>query len=139
MEWLTHIGAFLSGTAVGACGQYLADKYTDKRRKAESASILRERFKRAEKEAPVLIAEMRDDCRKSQFRGCREFIVLQNSRIMFNSDSLLFRYLREEHPAIDGHMIMLQTLEFIHPVESNVPRYLLSEDFVELLRDTTLD
>lgn len=50
--------AFLIGVAVGAAGQYLADKYTDRRRTQDESRNLARRFRDVSREIPKLIAEI---------------------------------------------------------------------------------
>lgn len=90
-------------------------------------------FQELEKKAPKLLAEMRKDILSHPL--WREFILLRNRRIMYNSgDTPHFTYFYEDHPELGALVTILKHHGAIYDVTFNgVPRYNFGEDFVEYL------
>jgi hypothetical protein len=107
MTWAeigSHSLAFLLGAATGAAGQYLADKYTDQRRRQEARSAVDTRWSKIQTAMPALIQEMKKDLSENSL--VREFIVLPNNRVPFGVGKLQprFRYYEDEHPNLRGQL-----------------------------------
>ena len=75
---ISHLVTFVAGTAVGAAGQYMADRFTDQRRTGEAKKESDRKYKSLVKNMPALIAEMKEDISKEGNELIREFVVLPN-------------------------------------------------------------
>lgn len=134
---LSSLITFLSGVAVGAAGQYFADKYTDQRRKQEAERAKSKLFRRVEAEMPSLIAEMKEDFSKSEHSSYREFVVTRRS-LMVRPIPACLGYYEEEHPRIRGFATVLENNGLIRAISEDEPkRYRFQEDFVEWLKKQT--
>ena len=63
------------GVAIGALGQYFADRATDKRRSKETTRAAKATFESVRKQMPELIAEMKADLITPENVLLREFFV----------------------------------------------------------------
>jgi hypothetical protein len=132
---LTHVIAFIIGTAAGAAGGYFASRFTDVRRAKESQSALEQQFREVELMMPDLIAEMREDFRDPELRTIRELVVLPNQRVIFNSKQKRFAYFEDSHDDLSGKMAVLENHGYIVDVTpGNTPIYRLTEEFVVAVR-----
>src|SRR6266571_1298987 len=75
-EVASHALAFLLGTATGAAGTYFADKYTDKRRRQETAAVANSEFAKLFELMPDLLREMQHDSAEPGRSSWREFFVI---------------------------------------------------------------
>ena len=92
--------AFLGGTAVGAAGKYLADKFTDQRHKKEEQDSERRNFADLKKMMPKLRAEMKEDLIRNEVLHLREVVILANRGLMFNYGQPRLEYFETEHPSV---------------------------------------
>ena len=92
--------AFLGGTAVGAAGKYLADKFTDQRHKKEEQDSERRNFADLKKMMPKLLAEMKEDLIRNEVLHLREVVILANRGLMFNYGQPRLEYFETEHPSV---------------------------------------
>lgn len=95
-------------------------------RKGRDFAILEEKM-------PELIEEMRTDLRSKPFT--REIIAL-SKRVTYNPGPIpFFAYYHEDHDALLAKLQICEHYDAIYDVRRNqVPRWNLSEDFVEYLR-----
>jgi hypothetical protein len=107
-SWGTLFVTFLLGVATGAGGNYLASKYTDKRREKEGAKRAKEVFGRVKSQMPELIAEMKADFSKEEDSAIREFVILPNERVLFNSRQPRFSYYADRHSNFRGKIAILE-------------------------------
>jgi len=134
---LSSLTTFLGGVAVGATGQYFAEKYTDQRRKQEAESAKIKLFHRMKTEMPSLIAEMKEDFSKPEHSPYREFVVTRRS-LMIRAIPACLGYYEEEHPQIRGFVAVLENNGLIKAISEEEPkRYRFQEDFVEWLKEQT--
>lgn len=132
---ISHLVTFVAGTAVGAAGQYMADRFTDQRREQESKREANQKFQRALQAMPALLAEMKADLIKPEYDVVREFVALPNDRVMFNSDRTRFAYFRSTHVALENQIAMLVELGYIRDVSKNqTPIYRMTEDFAQRVK-----
>ncbi len=130
----THFLTFLIGVATGAAGNYLAAKYTDKRRDKENAKKLVRSFNRAKDQMPDLIKEMKEDFSKHQNSSICEFVILPNKGVIFNSRQPRFIYYEDEHQNLKGKISVLENSGFIVDVtDSNAPIFRITEEFWDLV------
>lgn len=134
-DWTSAAIGFLLGTATGASGKYLADRFTDRRRKGESQRQLKKQFLNIKKQMPELIAEFKADLSEEDHKLIREFFVLHNRKnILGGSDKPRFVYYEEEHKDLRSKLDILENEGFLMDVTiGNTPIYRMTEEFVELL------
>lgn len=131
----THLVAFIVGTAVGAAGQYMADRLTDQRRKGEAKREAASKFERTSSAMPKLISEMREDLGKPEHAVVREFVALPNERVMFNSDRTRLAYFESVHPDLTNKIALLVEAGYIKNVSTtSTPIFRMTEEFVQRVR-----
>lgn len=131
---VSHLATFLGGTAVGAAGTYIGDRFTDARREKKSAADIKNKFKSLQKQMPELLREMKDDLQVEDSSMVREFVVLPNSRITFVHSKPRFQYFAESHPQLETKVDLIRDAGFVDQLEcADVPMYRMREHFVEAL------
>lgn len=131
---VSHLAAFLGGTAVGAAGTYVADRLTDQRRKQEAESEAKDRFSSLQRQMPNFFAELRQDLSDKPELAIREFVVLPNDRVTFNHERPRFEYYESKHEAISNFVALLVEAGLVEVVRStSTPIYRLREHFVTRL------
>jgi len=130
----SHLLSFLGGTAVGAAGKYIADLFTDQRKKKEAAAEANAAFKKLIGAMPELIDEIRADLIREAEMHIRELVVLPNNRVIFNSDRPRFAYFESEHVGLKDKCETLARAGYLECVKPGpTPTYRLEEHFVERL------
>ncbi len=128
----SYLTTYLFGVLTGTAGKYLADKYTDKRRKKESTDESRKQFCQIASKMPELIQEMQKSLRKPAFSIIREFFILPNRRVSFipgQSNTLL--YYEEDHNNLMHKIKLLINNGYLEDVTyTNTPKFSMSEEFV---------
>lgn len=133
-SWATHFITFLIGVATGAAGDYFAAKYTDRRRDKEGATKIVKIFKNARDQMPDLIKEMKEDFSTHINASIREFVILPNKRVIFNSDQPRFSYFEDEHENLKGKISVLENFGFVVDITvSNAPIFRIKEEFWDLV------
>ena len=133
-SWGTYILTFLLGAATGAAGNYLALKYTDRRRDSEESKKENNTFKKIIVQMPELIAEMKADFSKKENSFVREFFILPHDKIPCNSQEPRFAYYENQHQDLKGKMSILENRGYIIDVSiSDTPIYRLTEEFWDLV------
>lgn len=134
MDPFTLAVGFVVGAFTGAAGQYLGEKYTDKRRIKESSSNRQAQWDEVKTRFPAIIAEMMEDAKKTELQGVREFFV-KSSRTTVNRDEACFEYHTDVHEGIGAAVSFLEDLGYIEDITlGNCPMYRMREHFVDLLR-----
>ena len=134
-SWGTHIIIFLFGTATGAAGSYFATKYTDRRREKEGENKVKSTFQKVQEIMPALIQEMKNDFNNPEFISIREFAILPNDRVIFNSGQPRFIYYEEQNNDLKGKVSILENYSFVYDVTSgNAPIYRITEEFWDLVK-----
>jgi hypothetical protein len=132
---VTHLATFLGGVAIGCAGQYMADKFTDKRRAKESRSSEKKQFSELRDAMPQLIDEMAKDLHDDTSQSIREFVITPNRRINFNHSKPRFVYFEEDHPHIQVQVDRLRDAGYLDDVTvGNASIYRMQEHFVRLVR-----
>jgi hypothetical protein len=124
------------GILIGAGGQYLADKYTDRRRESESRSASKKSFKRLAALMPSFLAELQDDLKNPDAAAVREFFVLPTPGVMLGgSNKHRFRYNESEHQSLKEHIDLLRDAGFVADLTTprSAPIFRMTEDFVDLV------
>ena len=128
---VTHAATFLGGTAVGAAGKYIADRFTDQRHKKEAKAGERQRFSSLKKVMPGLLGEMKEDLVKNENLHLREFVILPNPGLTFIHDTPRMQFFESNHPSARNQATTLLSEGFIEMVkEGQFPIYRLKEAFV---------
>ncbi|RTL51149.1 MAG: hypothetical protein EKK46_12655 [Rhodocyclaceae bacterium] len=128
----SHLATFLGGTAVGAAGKYLADLFTDQRKKKEGIRADRLKFDRLKSLMPTLLDEMKKDLLENKESHMREFVVLRSEVTFFNSSKPRFVYFETNHPAAQNQADTLLSEGHVDVVQLEGPRiYRFKEAFVE--------
>lgn len=139
MDFVSTGVAFLVGVAVGAAGQYFADKYTDTRRAQEHRTDSVQRFQEVAATMPKLIEEMATDFQRGSADHVREFILLPSEGVTYNSGGHeVFSYYETQHANLSGQVVILENNGYVTDITSgNTPTFRASEDFVNHLRKYT--
>lgn len=134
---VSHLATFLGGTIVGAAGSYMADRFTDRRRKKEAISEAKQRFLAIQNLIPDLIAEIKADLGEPEKQLIREFVCLSNNRIIFNHDRPRFQYYETDHPDLTNKIQFLVDEGYVRDVSTTShPIYRMSDEFVAFLDGT---
>ena len=132
----SHLASFLGGTAVGAAGKYIADRFTDQRHKQETEAAERKRFAKVRDAMPELIREMNRDLKKNSDLVLRELVVLPNSGVTFTHDRPRLQYFETAHPHALNQVSLLVGAGYAEKVtEGHVAIFRLTEEFVSRLQD----
>lgn len=128
----SYAATFIIGAFTGATGKYLADKFTDQRRRQEDKAAETALFEQTRNSMPELISEMQADL--VEHPAAREFFVLENSRVVLNSSGFVLVYYEAEHPELRHKIMILENNGYISDVTTgNAPKYRMLERFVFLL------
>jgi len=133
---VSHLVTFVGGAIVGGAGQYLADRFTDQRRKQDSTSEAQKKFVQVKAAMPALVAEMLQDLNNDQSQSIREFVVTPNKRVTFNSSKPRFIYYEDDLNGLRLHVDRLFEGGYLDDVTvGNAPIYRMREHFVVLLKE----
>jgi hypothetical protein len=133
---VSHFAAFLGGTIVGCAGQYFADRFTDRRRRQEARSAEHKQFANLRASMPKLFEEMKRDLENDAAHSVREFVIVPNRRVSFNSSKPRFIYYEDDHPNVRIQADRLLDAGYIDDVTvGNAPIYRMREHFVALVRE----
>lgn len=130
----THLLIFLIGASAGAAGTYLADKYTDKRRKIERDSKINRQFAELDAKMSKLFDEMATDLRDDVSKVAREFVVMPSRSTIFNVSKPRFSYFETDHSELRNQVAMQLAAGYLTDVTvGSAPIYSFNEPFVTLL------
>jgi hypothetical protein len=131
---LTFLVGFLTGTFTGAAGKYFADRFTDQRRNQEARRAASRRLAEVAALMPDLLTAIRADVvNHPTVRLC---VLLPTPGVAYNSGGQsFFAYAETEHQNLRGKFDILVNRGYVreHP-GSNVPRFMLTEEFIAALR-----
>ncbi len=135
---VSHLVAFLAGSAAGAAGTYLADRFTDQRRRQEGARKDLRKLERLRRLMPDLLAEIHADLVREHAAALRKFLILPNDRLTFNGDRPRFVYFESEHRAVKNQVGILVAEGFASVLREEVNPatpaiYRFEEHFVDLM------
>ena len=84
---------------------------------------------------PELLIEMKTNIEEDVSQVVREFVLLPNDRVVFNSKKKRFVYFEETHSDLQNKIDMLEEVGFVDDVSSSeTPVYRFSKWFINLLR-----
>lgn len=130
----THLIAFLEGTAIGAAGTYMADRFTDQRRKQELRRETKDGFGRLRQQMSDLLDEICHDLKQSKDIIYRELVILPTERNTFNHDRPRLVYYETKHPNLKSQIEILVESGYLRNVSTtDWPIYRMGEKFVELM------
>ena len=128
---LSHMIAFLAGALTGATGTYLADRFTDQRRRQEGHRESKQAFERIRAAMPELIADIKNDLADPENRTIREFFVAPSRNVTINSSQSRLIYFETDHPDLRGKVAILANSGYLSDVTTgNIPIYRMTEEFV---------
>lgn len=134
MDILSLTIAFLVGTATGAAGTYMADKYTDVRRDKKLAKEQEKLWQDIERRFPAVIADMRSDFSGQDGRNVRAFFVKESNTVLGFVSEPCFEYHTDKHPDIRPAVLHLAQHGFITDITlGNCPMYRVHEKLVDWL------
>ena len=137
---VSHLIAFLVGTGIGAAGEYFAIKFTDQRRRQEAKRESHDRFEQVRAAIPKLLVEMHDDYMKPENAVIRELFLLPNRHVYMGTGGggprTTLAYYQDDHTNLHDQFRILENNGYVHDVTSGkVPKYQVTEEFVELVRN----
>ena len=125
---------FLSGALTTAAGNYLADRFTDKRRDKNDAAYALAQWDDIQDRFPRVLMEMKDDVKNPEFSSVREFFV-KSSRSTISREGSFFEYHTDVHDDLVAAVCHLEELGYVVDVTSgNTPMYRMTEQFIDMLR-----
>lgn len=133
---LSHILALIVGIISGALGQFYATKFTEKRQNKEVLKIRKEQFQILLEKMPNLLKEMKEDLSSDNNQIIREFVILPNKHVIFNSTKKRFVYYEEEYENLKEKIDILENQHFVVDItKKHTPLYRMSEEFVRLINE----
>ncbi|MEN5347404.1 hypothetical protein ABE599_27135 [Achromobacter mucicolens] len=134
MDILSLALGFLIGTATGAAGNYIADKYTDVRREKKATKERMKLWRDVEARFPEIIAEMRADFSSSEGRGVRAFFVKESNTLIAFTSEPSFEYHTDKHPNLRAAVLLLAHHGFVSDMSlGKTPMYRVHESLVDQL------
>lgn len=128
----TFAGQYLLGALTGATGNYLGDKYTDRRREQEARKAELKSFREIEQKMPELITAFRESLKSHPL--IREFFVLSSRQVCVGSNMPRFAFYEDENADLRSKIALLESQEFVMEVtRKDTPTYKMTEEFVALL------
>jgi len=127
--WLTHTATFLLGVAVGAAFFVL------KANRDRSARDPRKILQRLYRQSPRFFDELKLELDRPEFKGVREFAILESSSDTFVSEELRFVYYQEDMPDLKPLAAALEDNGFADEVtRGRTPIFRLRENFIDALK-----
>lgn len=134
MDIISLVVGFVVGTATGAVGSYLADKFTDARRKKQLINEEKSQWEQIERRFPTVISEMRADFSTPDGKNVRAFFVKESNTIMGFVSEPCFEYHTDKHPNLRPAILLLVQHGFISDITpGNTPMYRVHEKLVDCL------
>lgn len=134
MDILSVAVGFIIGTATGATGSYLADRFTDIRRKKQLTNEEKSQWEQIERRFPTIISEMRADFSTPDGKNVRAFFVKESNTIMGFVSEPCFEYHTDKHPDLRPTILQLLQHGFISDITpGKTPMYRVHEKLVDRL------
>ena len=131
---VSHLLTFLLGSLTGAAGKYMADRFTDQRRRKEDRCTERSQLGALERTMPELLSEMRADLREGG--AVREFVILSNPHVQYTHDRARLVFYESSLPDIRNYAAALCEVGYAEEITTSAtPKFRLREHFVSLLLD----
>ncbi len=134
MDLFSLAVGFVVGAFTGASGNYLADRFTDARRRKELAKEHLTIWKEIEARFPKVIAEMREDLSTPEGKSVRAFFVLASDSFLAGSSEPSFEYYTDKHENLMAAIFMLEQHGFVTDITpGKCPMYRMHETLVDRL------
>ena len=134
MDWFSLTVGFLIGTATGAAGSYMADRFTDQRRDSKAAKERDRIWKDIERRFPGFIAEMRKDFSGESGQKVRAFFVMNSRHTLGGYSEPSFEYYDDVHTDIKPALLLLEKYGYISDItKRDTPFYRVDESLVDRL------
>ena len=131
----SHLTAFIGGTAVGAAGKYLADLFTDQRKRKEEKKKREKRLSGLESRMQQLFAEMRTDLAKDGQEHFREFVILSSEVTNYAHSRPRLVYFESKQRGLQDQIAILVGEGLVDRDQNyNPPLYRVKEDLASWLR-----
>ena len=135
MDILSLSVGFLIGALTTAAGNYLGDKYTDKRRDGELSAAQAKIWQDIETRFPSVIGEMREDFSRPENQSIRTFFVKSSGTVIGIMSEPSFQYDNGEHPDIQAAVSYLLSKGFVTDITTaNCPMYRVQESLIDWLK-----
>ena len=139
--WGIPILTYLLGIFSGAGGKYLADRFTDQRKKQESKEQTIKEFKKLVEIMPKLLNEMKIDFSNPEHNSIRKLVVIpsRNATFLPNGESF-FPYYETDHAHLKEKMIVLENCGYLIDITpNNAPIYRITEPFWDLVQTVVIN
>jgi hypothetical protein len=134
MDTFSLVVGFLVGTATGAAGNYMADRFTDVRREKKQIKESDRLWREVETRFPEAIDEMRDDFSYPENRDTRAFFVKSSKTSIGFLEEPCFEYHTDKLPNVQPAVLFLERQGFISDITpGNCPMYRMHEHLVDRL------
>lgn len=138
LDVLSTCVGLLFGVAIGAGGKYLADVFTDQRKRQEAAKTQLRAFNALAAQMPELFRAIKTDLEADGQQFTREVFLLPSPRSMLSGfeTKAYFCYDNEQHAALEEKFDLLKHEGLVTDIaQGNTPHFRLAEPFVvHLLR-----
>ncbi|MCI1735946.1 MAG: hypothetical protein LKM38_00430 [Pseudomonas veronii] len=139
MDFQSLAIGFLTGAFTGAAGNYLADKYTDTRRRKEEKRETKKFWKDVEARFPKIIQEMKSDLKQDGMSGVRVFFVKESYTMLAFVTEPCFEYNTDKHEDLRAAVHFLLDNNLLKDITpGNAPMYRMSERLVDFLLERKL-
>ena len=134
MDFFSLVVGFLVGTATGAAGNYMADRFTDSRREKKQVEENERLWREVETRFPDVIEEMKEDFSNAEHRDTRAFFVKSSKTSIGFLAEPCFQYHTDKLPNLQPAVLFLEREGFISDITpGNCPMYRMHEHFVDHL------
>lgn len=134
MDIISLLVGFLVGTATGAAGNYMADRFTDSRREKKQIKENDQLWREVETRFPDLIDEMKEDFSNAEHQDTRAFFVKSSNTSIGFLTYPCFEYYTDKLENLQPAVLFLERKGFISNITSgNCPMYRMHEHFVDRL------
>lgn len=136
MTWMEFFGSFLAGAITGAAGSYLGNRFTDQRRRRESASATQRQFHLACESMSDLIAALKAEATRPGWEMVREIFALPTKGVLAGTSQRRFMLYEDEIADLLTKLRTLESYGFVTEVTTkSVPIFRMTEAFVAMLRE----
>jgi hypothetical protein len=135
LNWLPIAISFVTGNVTGLVVKYYGDKWTDRRKRLELESDLKQKFQSANRAIPSLIVKIREALKENSCT--REFILVDNIWDE-GGDSTGRPWLFCAEPEdILARMVILENLGFVSNLSNAYQnKYRMTEEFAALIQSS---
>jgi hypothetical protein len=132
--FVTHASALLVGIFSGSAATYFGQVFIDQRKRREDRQESLRRFRNAHRMMPKLIGEMKSDHANPLNRYRRDFYLLRRNGAYCIPDPDSLAHYFDDHESLHDQVKILVDYGFVTDItESSIPKYRMSDDFVQYL------